>query len=309
MANFKMMVVDDDEGIRKLISDFLDSKGIECEVYASAEALLTRLYPSAVNDPEFMPDLIIIDLKLDREQNFTNYFIENEPEQMQGIDLIKELTSRNAPCELIAISGAIPSLTFTDDIICFGAAFLLAKPFALEEQFYPRAIRLAEIGKKKRLKSVKNPFELHDETRKDRPVFLSYAEEDRHLANGIRRHLESFNIDVWYAPITIKIGAEWNQEIRNGIRDATIFVPLISDHFIASGMCLNELDSFRNRMEAHSKSQLLLLPVVDDLSEESRKSDLFKSIERRYHYNRLRPRVSDCLTSLINTIRIHITKG
>lgn len=309
MAALKMMVVDDDEGIRKLISEFLDSKGIECEVYASAEALLARLYPSAVNDPGFMPDLIIIDLKLEREQNFTNYFIENEPEQMQGIDLIKELITRNVPCELIAISGAIPSLEFTDDIICFGAAFLLPKPFELEKQFYPRAIRLAEIGKKRRLRSVENPFELHDETRKDRPVFLSYADQDRHVANGIRRHLESFSIDVWYAPIAISIGAKWNQEIRKGIRDAKIFVPLISDHFIASRPCWDELCSFRNRMDEYSKSQLLLLPVVDDLSEESRKSDLFQTIERKYHYNRLRPRVSDCLTSLIGKIQNHIANG
>jgi len=288
-----MMIVDDDDGIRKSIARFLSDKDVECESFETAEALMARLYPSVINDWAFMPDLIIIDLQLDKGE-------------MQGIDLIKELSTRNAPCELIAISAAIPSLAFTDDIICFGAAFLLAKPFLLEEQFFPRAVRLAEIGKKRRLNSVENPFEVHDETRKERPVFLSYADEDRHLANGIRRHLESFNIDVWYAPTALSIGSEWNREIRKGIKDAKIFIPLISDHFIASGMCLKELHNFRYRMGEEEIRDLLLLPVVDRLSETSRNSDLFKSVEEKYHYSYLRPRVADCLTNLIWKIQSYL---
>lgn len=293
MADLKMMIVDDDDIIRELIPQFLHKKGIKCEAYSTAEELLARLFPSAINEPSYMPDLIIIDLQLDKGK-------------IQGIELIKELTTRDAPCELMAISGAIPSSDFTDDIICFGAAILLAKPFELEQQFYPRVKRLAEIGKKRRMKSVENPCEFHDDSRRYRPVFLSYADEDRQLATGIRRHLESYNINVWYAPTAISLGCEWNKEIKKGVKDACIFIPLISDHFIASDMCLNELNSFRNRMDQQSKRGLLLLPVVGDLSNRSRNSEVFKSIASKYQYSQLRPRASDCLTTLIWRIQAHL---
>jgi FixJ family two-component response regulator len=292
MAQLKMMLVDDDEEVRECLLEYLKLHNIECEAYSSAEELLARLYPSAINEPFYMPDLIIIDLRL-------------KDGKMQGVELIKELAHRDVPCELMAISGVIPSLEFADDLICFGAATLLTKPFDLKADFYPRAKRLAEIGQKRRMKTVAKMIELSDESRRHRPVFLSYANEERQMANGIRRHIESYNINVWYAPTSIRIGRDWKQEIRKGIETACVFIPLISDCFLSSDECVDELGIFLHRIDQQNKHDLLVLPIVCNLSDRFKNSQKFQSIAQRYQYSPLRPRASDCLTTLLWRIQTH----
>ena len=245
MADFTALVVDDDRGIRQMVVELLLGTGIESRAYEMAEELLAYLFPSAVVELADMPDLVVIDLQLKKGC-------------MQGLDLIRELVSprRNVPSSLMATSGAVPSAAFVDEVLNYGTAVLLPKPFGVSD-FCPRAKRLAAIGKRRRLNRIEreqhrlNP---RDETRKHRPVFISYAHEDERLANGIRIHIESLGIDVWYGPTTLDAGDEWHREIATGVDNAFILLPIITDYYLSSRMCIEELARFLNRMTSVSST-------------------------------------------------------
>ena len=297
MADFKALVVDDDQGVRHIVVEFLANIGIEAQAYETAEELLAYLFPAAVVELAYMPDLLVIDLQLKKGC-------------MQGVDLIRELVSprKNVPSSLMAISGVVPSAEFVDEIIPFGTAVLLPKPFGIHE-FCPRAKRLAEIGKRRRLKRIENGqnrLNPRDENRIHRPVFISYAREEEHLANGIRIHIESLGIDVWYGPTTLDGGDEWRHEIATGVDNASVLIPIFTDHFLSSHMCLEELARFQNRIDSDERGNLLLLPIVGKLSSRSRTHEIFGSIVEKYHYIEFYPRVTDGLTSLTMPLQAHI---
>lgn len=254
IADFTALLVDDDKPVRDTVVKMLAHIGIDALAYLTAEELLAHLFPDAVVEFAVMPDLLIIDLQL-------------EQGHMQGAELIRELAVRNVPSSLMAISGVVPPSEFANEIMCFGAAVLLSKPLGISE-FCPRAKRLAEIGKMRRLKRIgheQNRLYLKDETRKHRPVFISYAHEDELFANGIRIQIESFGIDVWYGPTILDAGDEWRREIAAGVDNASVLIPFFTDHFFSSPMCLEELACFRKRMASEKQGNLLLLPIVGRL--------------------------------------------
>lgn len=282
MNEFKAFILDDEKAIRDLLIQILELKKIEAKAFSTPEELLTHLFPSAIVIPEQMPDLLIIDLQL-------------QPGGKTGIDLIRELAERDVPSAIMAISGVIPHSEFASNAICFGAAVLLPKPFSIEE-FLEKSSKLARIGKnrrKRRIEDQKSRLELRDPTRKHRPVFISYADEDKNYANGLRRHIESLGINVWYAPTTIEVGEIWIDEIENGIDDASIFVPILTDHFFASSICRDELERFLKRKEQDIQNKLLFLPIVGKLSKRGQVHELFRSIAETYQYIHLFPWTAD----------------
>ncbi len=297
MRNTIALVVDDDQRVRDTVVKLLAHIGIDARPYATAEELLAHLFPTAVVELADMPDLLIIDLQL-------------EQGHMQGADLIRELAGRNVPSSLMAISGVVPPSEFANEIICFGAAVLLPKPFSISE-FCPRAKRLAEIGKRRRLKRIgheQNRLYLKDETRKHRPVFISYAHEDENFANGIRIHIESLGIDVWYAPTTLDAGDEWQREIVAAVDNASVLIPIFTDHFLLSPTCLEELACFLKRMASEKQGNLLLLPIVGQLSPRGRTHEIFSSVAEKYHCVELFPRAVDCITALTWPLQEHIAR-
>jgi FixJ family two-component response regulator len=105
-AQGKVLVVEDDEGMREAIETLLDAAGIESACYPSAEALLAG---SAVEDAL----CIISDIKLPA---------------MSGLDLLTELRARRQSPPVIVIS-AHDSASVRADAARHGAAAYLAKPF------------------------------------------------------------------------------------------------------------------------------------------------------------------------------------
>ena len=102
----KVLVVEDDDGLREAIEVLLDAAGIRTESYASAEALLAG---SAVADAI----CIISDIKLPA---------------MSGIELLNTLrASANSPPVIIVTAHDAPGVR--DDAVRNGAAAYLAKPF------------------------------------------------------------------------------------------------------------------------------------------------------------------------------------
>jgi len=60
--------------------------------------------------------------------------------------------------------------------------------------------------------------------------FLSYAQEETHIAEKIKEFLEHRDIDVFFAPTNIDIGAKWEQEICDSINQCDAFLILWSNN-------------------------------------------------------------------------------
>jgi FixJ family two-component response regulator len=103
----RVLVIDDDEGMREAIESLLGAAGYAAMTYASAEVLLAEAIPEDVR-------CIVSDVRL--------------PE-MSGLDLITELRARGARLPVILITGHdSPSLRREAELR--GAAVYLPKPFA-----------------------------------------------------------------------------------------------------------------------------------------------------------------------------------
>jgi CheY-like chemotaxis protein len=287
MKELKAAVVDDDENLRELLLECLRFTEFEAEGYEEAEHLLQTL---AFSPRQEMPDLILVDLQL-------------QPLKMQGLELIGQLAERDIPSEVVAMSGAYPTSDLAE-AIKIGASAMVTKPFGDILQLIVKMKHLAEIGKKRRLKL--NGF---DRERQVRPVFLSYCAEDVKLATGLRRNIEAHDIDVWYDLTSLNAGDEWRPRVEAGIDQALVFIALVTDSYLTSPVCYGELVRFRRRIEAGPEPRPLLLPVLAGLSDDGRRSPLFRPILDNYQYIDLFIRFIDSLTALLGRIEFHILKS
>jgi DNA-binding response OmpR family regulator len=288
MNRYSAFVLDDDEQVRNLLLECLRFSNFEAHGYSEAERLLSAICDTRL-PPQDQPDLIVIDLQL-------------QPNKMQGIQLVSELTERNVPSEILAISGNLPPADLVE-AIKVGASEAIPKPFDVFELVKKMEL-LAKIGMNRRLYRLGAENRTHemDSSRLRRPVFLSYSDRDRTLANGLRRNMEAKDIAVWYAPTSLDVGDEWRRRIEDAIDQASVFVPLITDNYPASSVCVGELMRFYRRMSP-DKSQLLLLPVLAALSEEVKRHPVVQSVLGKYQYVDISVRFIDGLTALLGRIQ------
>ncbi|MEM9335752.1 MAG: sigma 54-interacting transcriptional regulator [Pseudomonadota bacterium] len=106
----KILLVDDDPGLLRLLSIRLRSEGFEIEAVESAEAALGVV-------TRFSPDLVISDLRMDK---------------MDGIELLKELQSRSPGLRVVIVTahGTIPDAVVATQGGAFG---FLTKPIDKDE--------------------------------------------------------------------------------------------------------------------------------------------------------------------------------
>lgn len=280
---YKVVVLDDYDQVRRLIVENLRFRGVEAHGYNDAQRLLSEIF-DAGSPPEELPDLVVVDLEL-------------EPGKMQGAQFINELISRDVPSEILVISGY---LIDGPEALRLGAGAGMPKPF---DNFFDSIRRmevLAETGRRRRvhrLASEKGCGSI-DPDRLQRPVFLSYSNLDKALATGLRKYLEAKMIPVWYAPDTIRVGDEFRERIKNGIDHADVFVPLITDHYLGSEFCVAEMGRFYQKLESCSDHQILILPVLSDLSIDPMTSGILRPIVDTYQYLDISRRFVDGLTVL-----------
>ncbi len=80
---------------------------------------------------------------------------------------------------------------------------------------------------------------------KHRSVFISYASEDKNIADNLCSKLEMNGIPVWYAPRDVK--GVYAASITQAIDDAAYFVVILSQNSMRSEHVLNEIDlAFQN---------------------------------------------------------------
>lgn len=121
------------------------------------------------------------------------------------------------------------------------------------------------------------------------PVFLSYASEDLTAANRLRAGLNDAGIDVFFSKTGLEAGDAWEPKLIRSIREASVFIPLISIHTRPSP----DRRFFRKEwklasevaeMSSFSDENGFILPVrIDDTSSTAADvPEVFRSVQWQY---------------------------
>ena len=109
---------------------------------------------------------------------------------------------------------------------------------------------------------VKQRYMIKQVMRESPLVFISYSSKDQIIADSLVDKLESRGVSCWIATKNIKEGS-YAKQIVQGIRDAKIFIVLVSKNSIASEQVKNEIDRAFNRI----RDGLKIIPVLLDDTE------------------------------------------
>lgn len=72
-------------------------------------------------------------------------------------------------------------------------------------------------------------------------VFISYSQKDKEIAQGVAHFLEDNGIRCWLDYRDIGVGEVWAETIKNAIRDSTVVIAILSEHYNNSPSCENEI--------------------------------------------------------------------
>ena len=72
-------------------------------------------------------------------------------------------------------------------------------------------------------------------------IFISFSHHDDQLATFLYHHLKQENLNVFLAPISLKPGERWAQNILNNLRNSPWFIFLASKHACNSPYVQQEL--------------------------------------------------------------------
>ena len=227
---YKIWVVDYNSKARERICNTLRHYDSDPTAFDSAEGVRNEI----ADNP--LPDLFLIDLELG-------------PGRVQGLELIETIANLPTSTSMIAVSSNPDDLFAAMKV---GAVAVLPKRFSMSSEI-ANLRRWAEVGRNRR-KSLRG------DPRVDRPVFLSYSNEDKKMAMGLLAQIEYRQIDVWYAERDQQPGHDWREYVDGKIWDALVFVALMTDNYKKSDYCIEEWHTFRAR-EKHGPNPSLLLPV------------------------------------------------
>ena len=88
-------------------------------------------------------------------------------------------------------------------------------------------------------------------------IFLSYSHRDAEPASEVIRHLNGDGFRVWYDEGLVP-GKEWDENIARAIMGCSFFVALMSENYLGSTNCRDELNFARDK-----KLPLLLIYLED----------------------------------------------
>lgn len=125
-------------------------------------------------------------------------------------------------------------------------------------------------------------------------VFISYAADDKGVADAMCARLESRGIRCWYAPRDILAGRAWSEAILDGIEGARILVVVLSRHSNGSTHVLGEIER-----AVHKKLHVIPFRVED--VQPSRALELF--VNSRHWLDAVTPPLVTHLDKLGDTIQ------
>lgn len=239
---YTISVIDDEEQMRSLIEECCNLEGLfDVKTHQDSTAALRDL-----------------DLRM-RQGDVPDAFVIDLGKGLQGLQLIQQLKKEKK------VSSAILALSANvgDDGLLqasnLGADAFLQKPFSTDV-LMENVERCAQIGRRCRLRSrgERQP----DESRNQRPVFLSYSSKDEEPADFLTKNLEAKGIGVWYAHDSLQPGDEWREGIRKGLLEAQVFLPLITVNYATSQICLAEMGKFFRRLNTKSLQRPIVIPIL-----------------------------------------------
>lgn len=77
-------------------------------------------------------------------------------------------------------------------------------------------------------------------------IFISYSHKNKDAALSIVEHLQKDGYRVWYDE-GIHPGSEWDEYIAQFVANCTLFIALLSDEYLLSSNCKDELNYARNK--------------------------------------------------------------
>lgn len=119
----RVLVVDDDPGIREVLTNFLSRRGYEVETAADGETALETIHRNK-------PDVLLLDIYLPT---------------MSGLDVLYELQHDRVEIPTLTFSG-MPDDKMARESTLLGASDFLYKPFNLEDLENSLQARLSEMG-------------------------------------------------------------------------------------------------------------------------------------------------------------------
>lgn len=107
-------------------------------------------------------------------------------------------------------------------------------------------------------------------TAKNKRIFLSYTRADTSAVENLKKGLEQIgNIKCWYDKRELKPGDDWEKEIIVNIKEADLFIPLISTSSLEHEDGYVQKEWYQGRIEwkfRGDKEKKYLIPVVIDES-------------------------------------------
>ena len=233
---YSVFVIDDEPTYAQRIKNTGDfSREFNVTDYTDANQLLNDVIDLYHDRRE--PDLIVLN-----------------PEHLipgTGGNLMGALLDEEIPSAILAISqnpDAARSLgeAGIDDLVG-----ILQKPFDSVDVL-PLMRRWAELGRDKRHRRGRS---------EKRRAFLSYTQSDEAMASRICKWLELREIAVWYTVTTMKPGDSWKDKVAQGLVEAEVFMPLISNDYPPSEYCHSELGIVLDRLKREA-GNLRVIPIL-----------------------------------------------
>jgi hypothetical protein len=130
-------------------------------------------------------------------------------------------------------------------------------------------------------------------------VFVSYAHQDRTVANAVVATLEAHGIRCWIAPRDILPGSDWGEAILDAIKEAHALVLVFSSSS-------NDLEQIKREVERTVHQGIAVIPfrIEDVLPNKS----LEYFISTQHWLDALTPPLEDHLLQLAETISVLLAK-
>ena len=137
-------------------------------------------------------------------------------------------------------------------------------------------------------------------------VFISYGREVdvTYFVKQLKRDLEANGFSVWLDLESIPSGSDWHEAIGAGLHKCSFIIPIITDKYINSRYCMNELYT------ADSDKKLIFPVMYEDVELASTEGGrALKFIVSSINWTMFRPGKDDYAVSLQSLIKGMKLKG
>lgn len=107
-------------------------------------------------------------------------------------------------------------------------------------------------------------------------IFISYASEDRPVAEDINRKLSAARLPVWFDRASMGAGEKWRNTLQQAIETCSVFLPILSKHNLGRGEreFRVEWETAARIAAASPPTRRFIVPVVADETKPEEHPDL-----------------------------------